>query len=98
MDCLILWVNNLMFDNPGITEEEVETNGNEILSILRKLRGTVIFVTNEVGMGIIPSDATSRKYRDLVGRINQLIAKEANKVLLMACGHPIVVHRKKEIP
>ena len=53
--------------------------------------GTVIFVTNEVGMGIVPENAQARHYRDLVGRANQVIAGRAESVTLLACGIPLVL-------
>ncbi|MBM3334271.1 bifunctional adenosylcobinamide kinase/adenosylcobinamide-phosphate guanylyltransferase, partial [Candidatus Sumerlaeota bacterium] len=48
-----------------------------------------IFTTNEVGMGIVPENALARRYRDLVGRCNQIIAAEADVVTLVACGIPL---------
>ncbi len=54
----------------------------------RRCRGTVIFVTNEVGMGVVPENAPARRYRDLVGRANQIIAARADAVTLMSCGIP----------
>ncbi|MEW6347418.1 MAG: bifunctional adenosylcobinamide kinase/adenosylcobinamide-phosphate guanylyltransferase [Thermodesulfobacteriota bacterium] len=95
VDCLTLWINNLMFE---AQQEGKELSEEDAVVICRDLReacalftGTVFFVTNEVGMGIVPSDPITRKYRDLVGRCNQIIAQAADKVILVVCGIPMVV-------
>jgi len=51
----------------------------------------VIMVTNEVGMGIIPMDKMTRRYRDLAGTLNQRIAAAANQVVLMVSGLPLIM-------
>ena len=51
--------------------------------------GTVIFVTNEVGLGVVPENAPARRYRDLVGRANQILAARADAVTLVCCGIPV---------
>ena len=53
--------------------------------------GTVILVTNEVGLGIIPGDPLSREYRDLAGIMNQRVAAVADEVVLVVCGLPLVL-------
>lgn len=92
VDCLTLWVNNVMFeaDKRGETldEEQIERRAAELLDACRNHEGTVIFVTNEVGMGIVPENALSRRYRDLVGRCNQVVAAGADEVTLLTCGIP----------
>jgi adenosylcobinamide kinase / adenosylcobinamide-phosphate guanylyltransferase len=57
----------------------------------REHEGTVVLVTNEVGLGIIPENPAARLYRDLLGRCNQVIAAAADTVILMVAGLPIVV-------
>ena len=64
----------------------MEQLANEVIRICRKRRGMTIFVSNEVGMGIVPGDKQTRLYRDLVGRCNQVFAAEADAVVLMVCG------------
>ena len=60
-------------------------------------RGAVIFVTNEVGLGIVPENALARRYRDLVGRANQVIAGRAERVTLLVCGIPLTLERRSNI-
>jgi adenosylcobinamide kinase/adenosylcobinamide-phosphate guanylyltransferase len=98
VDCLTLWVNNLMHEaqkaEQAITEEDVARKCSEVVQVCSDLNATVVFVTNEVGMGIVPADASSRLYRDLVGRCNQIMAEAADEVILVCCGLPL--HLKKE--
>ncbi|MCY2992629.1 MAG: bifunctional adenosylcobinamide kinase/adenosylcobinamide-phosphate guanylyltransferase [Planctomycetota bacterium] len=92
VDCLTLWVNNLMYyaEQAGRPSRERNTaeTCRELLAAARQRRGTVIFVTNEVGLGVVPDNAMARRYRDLVGRVNQTIAAEADTVTLLTCGIP----------
>lgn len=95
VDCLTLWVSNLMFE-PGqvgrdLTEEQVVARCQEILAACETHPGTVVFVTNEVGMGIVPENDLARLYRDLIGRCNQSIAAAADGVTLLSCGIPLTL-------
>jgi adenosylcobinamide kinase/adenosylcobinamide-phosphate guanylyltransferase len=83
IDCLSVWLGNLMYYYPEKSEfEEI----NSFLNALKNTKSDIIIVTNEVGMGIIPGDKISRKYRDLAGSLNQKVAKIANSVILMVSG------------
>jgi adenosylcobinamide kinase/adenosylcobinamide-phosphate guanylyltransferase len=92
VDCVTLWVNNLMYEaeqrGNEITEADVVSRCGELLAVAAERSGAVIFVTNEVGMGIVPDNAHARRYRDLVGRTNQTLAREAQTVILVSCGIP----------
>ena len=93
VDCVTLWVNNLMYGaeerGEGFDEDAMERRCEEVLGASREREGTVIFVTNEVGMGIVPENALARRFRDLVGRCNQVIAAGADAVTLVSCGIPL---------
>lgn len=95
VDCLTLWVNNLVYDaqqrGEQLSEEEVTVQCHAVLKACREHTGTIILVTNEVGMGIVPENALARRYRDLVGRCNQVMAAGADAVTLLACGIPLVL-------
>lgn len=93
VDCLTLWVNNLMYvagqAGRDVTEEQIAAEADGVLAACRSLDATVIFVTNEVGLGVVPDNPLARRYRDLVGRCNQIVAAAADVVTLVACGIPL---------
>jgi len=96
VDCLTLWVNNLLYAETArglavVTEETIAEKTREVMKTARTLAGHVYFVTNEVGMGIVPLDPLSRRYRDLAGRCNQVAAAQADEVVLMTCGLPMKI-------
>ena len=93
VDCVTLWVNNRLYDaerrGQTLSETDVAELCASVLDAAQACRGTVIFVTNEVGMSIVPENALARRYRDLVGRANQTIAARADAVTLVSCGIPL---------
>ena len=95
VDCLTLWINNILFEatNNGHTvdENQIVVLVKEIKAVVQQCRFITIFVTNEVGLGLVPPDPISRLYRDLVGRCNQEIAKWADEVVLMTAGIPLKI-------
>ena len=97
VDCLTLWINNLMYraenDNTAITEADVVRECRIVIDAAKRHPGSVLFVTNEVGMGIIPENAQARLYRDLAGRCNQVIAEACNRVVLMVSGLPLDIKK-----
>lgn len=91
VDCLTLWLSNLLFrcaENP--LEEKVEA----LVRALPQLDFPVVFVTNEIGAGIVPDNPLARQFRDLAGWTNQRIAAAANEVVLMVAGIPMVVKQE----
>ncbi len=97
VDCLTLWVNNLLYEaeqaGRALEESDVQKQCEAVLRACAPLAGTVIFVTNEVGWGIVPENALARRFRDLSGRCNTVMAAGADEVILVVCGLPI--HLKK---
>jgi adenosyl cobinamide kinase/adenosyl cobinamide phosphate guanylyltransferase/uncharacterized protein YlxP (DUF503 family) len=87
VDCLGVWVANLLAGN----SEEVEVYGqvNGFLRAVSDRRGRTVAVTNEVGMGIVPPYPLGRLFRDILGRVNQQVAEAADAVYLMVCGIPV---------
>ena len=92
VDCLTLWINNLMYQaqqqGADVGEEQIVRHCQDVLGACRQRAGTVVLVTNEVGLGIVPDNALARRYRDLIGRANQQIAARADRVTLVVCGIP----------
>lgn len=93
IDCLTLWVNNLMFraerNGGDIDEDAVTRLAGLVADACRSRSGIAVAVTNEVGMGIVPDNALSRKFRDLSGRVNQAFASAADEVYLLVSGIPM---------
>jgi adenosylcobinamide kinase/adenosylcobinamide-phosphate guanylyltransferase len=99
VDCVTLWVNNLLYhaerEGRSLTEADIARQCSQVLDAAEACPGTVVFVTNEVGLGVVPENARARRYRDLVGRANQILAARAEEVTLICCGIP--VHLKKTL-
>jgi adenosylcobinamide kinase / adenosylcobinamide-phosphate guanylyltransferase len=83
IDCLTLWLSNIMFAHRTQEIDALEKTA-------QAAQGTVIFVTNEVGSGIVPTDsALSRDFRDRAGILNQRIAEISQEVYFMVFGQPL---------
>lgn len=89
MDCLGLLVSNLLADN--LEDKEVVARIKKLVSTILKVKFATIVVSNEVGSGIVPANPLARRFRDLTGLANQMIAKKANQVILMQSGIPITI-------
>jgi adenosylcobinamide kinase/adenosylcobinamide-phosphate guanylyltransferase len=93
IDCLALWVNNLLFaaqnDQQVVSEDHMTNLAVKLGTIAINHPATVIMVSNEVGMGIVPENEQARRYRDLLGRCNQEIARQADRVYLVCAGIPM---------
>jgi len=84
IDCLTLWCANLIF--AGHDDAALHARTTALVAALKVRRRPAVVVTNEVGLGIVPGDALSRRYRDELGRMNQRLAAEADRVSLMVAG------------
>ncbi len=93
VDCLTLWISNILYAFPEISEEEIGIRCRELVSTCREREGTVFLVTNEVGSGIVPENSLARKFRDLSGRCNQELGRLADQVVLVACGLPLFLKK-----
>ena len=93
VDCLTLWINNLLYRaqqlHKEISEADIAVLCADVTAAARQGERTVIFVTNELGMGLVPADQVSRLYRDLIGRCNQVLAKHADEAIFIVSGCPI---------
>ena len=77
----------------AINDSVIKELAVQWLNGVKKCSGTVVCVTNEVGLGIVPENALARKYRDLVGTVNQTIGKIADEVVLVSCGVPSYIKK-----
>jgi adenosylcobinamide kinase/adenosylcobinamide-phosphate guanylyltransferase len=74
-----------------LAERGVEAETTRLIAAARTSRAQIVFVSNEVGLGIVPDNALAREFRDHAGRINQAVAAEANRVVFMVAGLPMVM-------
>lgn len=84
VDCLTLWVTNLMMAERGMAAEFAA-----LAAYLPTARAQLVFVSNEVGLGIVPENRMARDFRDHAGRLHQMIAAEAASVYFIAAGLPL---------
>jgi adenosylcobinamide kinase/adenosylcobinamide-phosphate guanylyltransferase len=99
LDCITIMITNLIFEN---FDEEVEIDYKAIeekimremktmVSAFKELNSEVVLITNEVGSGIVPENRLSREFRDIAGRVNQYLAREAEEVYLAVSGIPVKI-------
>jgi len=83
VDCLTIWLSNLL--GAG---RDPDAEGNALVAVLRGLAGPVVLVSNEVGLGVVPDNPLARQFIDCAGRLNQVVAETADRVVLIAAGIP----------
>jgi adenosylcobinamide kinase/adenosylcobinamide-phosphate guanylyltransferase len=81
VDCLTLWLTNLMLGGHDLTEAAAG-----LMAALGRRAGPTVLVANEVGLGIVPENALARRFRDEAGRLHQRIAGAADRVVFMVAG------------
>ena len=86
VDCLTLWVSNLLLANA-----DIPAAGRELCDAIARFEGALILVANEVGLGIVPDNALARRFRDEAGRLHQNLAAQAGRVVFMVAGLPMQV-------
>jgi len=86
VDCLTLWLSNLL-----AAARDPARESDALVSALPALRGPVIFVSNEVGLGIVPDNELARNFRDHAGRLHQAVAAVAQSVTFMIAGLPLEI-------
>lgn len=89
IDCLTLWLSNLMHAQADIARET-----EELCAALARAKGPVVLVSNEVGLGIVPDNALAREFRDHAGRLHQRVAHVARDVVFVAAGLPLALKGK----
>ncbi len=91
VDCLSLWLNNLIYYG-----RDVDAEITKLVETCSQLQADIVFVTNEIGSGVVPENAETRQFRDRAGMLNQVIAKNASEVYLTVSG--IAVKIKPSAP
>ena len=86
VDCLTLWLSNLMEQG-----SDIEAQTAALKETLAKRAGPTVLVSNEVGLGIVPDNTLARRFRDLQGALNQALAAQAARVVVMVAGLPVPV-------
>ena len=86
VDCLSLWVTNELMADEALTVERLDSMLDAMVIACAARTGPTIVVSNEVGSGIVPDNALSRAFRDLLGRANQRIAAAADRASLAVAG------------
>ena len=84
VDCLTLWLSNLM-----LADIDMEAAGLALAKVLPRLQSPVVFVSNEVGTGIVPENALARRFRDAQGQLNQTLAQACAAVVMVQAGLPV---------
>lgn len=84
VDCLTLWATNLL-----LAERDAEAATDALCAAVAGFDGHLILVANEVGLGIVPDNALSRRFRDVAGVMNQRVAAAAGEVVFVAAGLPL---------
>jgi adenosylcobinamide kinase/adenosylcobinamide-phosphate guanylyltransferase len=91
VDCLTLWLSNLM-----AADRNPERETQALLDALPQLQAPVVFVSNEVGLGIVPDNALARAFRDHAGFLHQSIAAAADRVYFIAAGLPLLLKKEAQ--
>lgn len=86
LDCLTLWLSNLMF-----AERDVAAETARLCAVISEMKAPLCLVSNEVGMGLVPETPLGRAFRDEQGRLNQAIAQVVDRVEFVAAGLPLVL-------
>ena len=92
VDCLTMWLSNHI--ERGTKEREILEETRSLLRLIRRIGGRVVLVSNELGMGLVPAAAASRRFRELAGEVNRLVAQEADDTYFVVSG--LLIPLRKE--
>jgi adenosylcobinamide kinase / adenosylcobinamide-phosphate guanylyltransferase len=84
LDCLSLWVSNAM--ESGASDDEIVERARGVASVLAAREAPAVVVTNEVGLGIVPTNELARRYRDVLGRVNVAFVEAAGAAYFVVAG------------
>jgi adenosylcobinamide kinase/adenosylcobinamide-phosphate guanylyltransferase len=84
VDCLTLWLSNLM-----LAQRDPDVEARRLTRFLGVAKYPIVFVSNEVGLGLVPDTPLGRRFRDAQGRLNQIVAASVPNVVFIAAGLPL---------
>ncbi|WKZ32430.1 MAG: bifunctional adenosylcobinamide kinase/adenosylcobinamide-phosphate guanylyltransferase [Thermodesulfobacteriota bacterium] len=87
IDCLTLWITNLI--SRGLSDRDILDEAGALAMACKESASSVVAVSNEVGLGIVPENALARRFRDLSGAVNKEMASSAKEVWFLAAGLPL---------
>ena len=93
LDCITLWLSNLLMRQKS--DHEIMQEVSRLIDMVKQSQASIIFVSNEVGMGLVPVELLGRRFRDLAGMANQKIAEVAQTVIFMVSGLPMFLKGKE---
>jgi len=88
IDCLTLWMSNLL---SHLSDEQMEHEVKSFLEVLSSRKTDLLFVTNETGWGVIPNNVLARRFVDELGSLNRKLAEISDEVILMVSGIPSMI-------
>jgi adenosylcobinamide kinase/adenosylcobinamide-phosphate guanylyltransferase len=90
VDCITVWLGNMFHQNR--LEADIMVEVDRFLSTMSQRRGSTLVVSNEVGLGVVPTTELGRTYRDVLGRVNRRLASDVDRALLMVAGRALDLH------
>ncbi|MEQ9517964.1 MAG: bifunctional adenosylcobinamide kinase/adenosylcobinamide-phosphate guanylyltransferase [Parvibaculum sp.] len=93
VDCLTLWLNNLMERDVDLVRAT-----DELVAALAATKGRIVLISNEVGQGIVPDNALARRFRDEAGFLHQKIATASDQVAFIVAGLPLILKENTRRP
>lgn len=92
LDCVTLWVSNLMLADAAVSIDVLRET-DRLIETYERGAASWIVVSNEVGLGIVPATELGREYRDLLGRVNQRLAARADEAYLLVAGRALALEK-----
>lgn len=86
VDCLTLWLSNLM-----AADRDIDAAVAELAAAIDRTKGRLVLVSNEIGLGIVPDNAMAREFRNRHGAMNEAIAASVDRVVFVAAGLPLAL-------
>lgn len=97
IDCVTLWLSNLLLEDVQHREESVWPAVEALLAAFDQIHVPVILVSNELGLGLVPETPLGRVFRDLAGKVNQRLAARADQVWLVTAGLPQALKPSRQV-